>query len=177
MNNSTLNHQICSHQRALERFAMKFTGNRSDADDLVQDTIMRALSFADLYKEGTNLRAWLYTIMKNTFINNFRKETKCKKIMDSVGNLSSCHLADCASTNQGENKFIHDDITIALRNLDTTYSGPFIKHCDGYKYQEIADELNIPMGTVKTRIHVAKQILQNSLKMYTEDYYKKKNCN
>jgi len=149
---------------------MKFTNDVEDANDLVQDTIIKAIRYRDLYKQGTNLRGWLYTIMKNTFINDYRKGARRNSIIETCEDLSSHQLQTSASNNLGENKFIMQDINKALDSLQPEYAKPFLRYFEGYKYHEIAVELNIPIGTVKTRIHVARQILKGQLKMYKERF-------
>lgn len=170
MENITLSNEICSHRSCLENFALKFTNDIEDANDLVQDTIIKAIRYHNLYKQGTNLRGWLYTIMRNTFINDYRKGSKRNAIMETSEDLSSQQLRNSATTNQGENKFIMEDIHKALGRLQSEYSKPFLRYFEGYKYHEIAEELNIPIGTVKTRIHMARQILKAQLKMYRDKF-------
>lgn len=166
MENVTLNHQICDHRSCLESFAMKFTQDVEDANDLVQDTVIKAMRYHHLYKQGTNLRGWLYTIMRNTFINNYRKGCRKNALIETSEDLSSYQLQGSASTNQGENKFVLEDINKAMDRLQPEYSRPFLRYFEGYKYHEIAEELNIPIGTVKTRIHMARQGLKAQLKVY-----------
>lgn len=166
MNNISLNREICDHKSALDLFARKFTNDLEDANDLVQDTMIKALRYSDLYKEGTNLKGWLYTIMRNTFINSYRKVSRKNNIIDTTEELSSAQLKTSAAVNLGENKFIMEDINKALAVLEPAHSVPFLMYFEGYKYHEIADELKIPIGTVKTRIHMARQVLKNNLKMY-----------
>lgn len=170
MENITLSNEICSHRSCLESFALKFTNDIEDANDLVQDTIIKAIRYHNLYKQGTNLRGWLYTIMRNTFINDYRKGSKRNAIMETSEDLSSYQLRSSATMNQGENKFIMEDIHKALGRLQPDYSRPFLRYFEGYKYHEIAEELQIPIGTVKTRIHMARQILKAQLKMYRDKF-------
>lgn len=170
MENMTLNNEICNHRSCLETFAMKFTNDVEDANDLVQDTIIKAIRYHEMYKQGTNLRGWLYTIMKNTFINDYRRGSKRNALIQTSEDLSSFQLLGSAQTNKGENKFMMDDINKALAKLQPEYSGPFLRYFEGYKYHEIAEELNIPIGTVKTRIHMARQILKEQLKMYRNSF-------
>ena len=166
MKNLTLNSEICKHQNCLESFAMKFTKDVEDAHDLVQDTIVKAIRYHKLYKGGTNLRGWLYTIMRNTFINDYRRTVKRRAIVETSEDLSSFQLSRSAESNRAENKFVMEDINKAMAKLQPEYSVPFLKYFEGFKYHEIADELNIPIGTVKTRIHLARQVLKNQLKVY-----------
>lgn len=165
---TTLNHQICNHRPCLESFAMKFTKNVEDANDLVQDTVIKAIRYHNLYKKGTNLRAWLYTIMRNTFINDYKRLNRKTALIVTTDDFSSYQLKTSSSTNQGVNKFIMQDINKAMEHLQPEYSLPFLRYFEGYKYHEIADELGIPVGTVKTRIHVARRVLKAKLKMYNK---------
>lgn len=166
MKNLTLNSEICKHQDCLEQFALKFTKDVEDANDLVQDTIIKAIRYHKLYKEGTNFRGWLYTIMRNTFINSYRRGARRRAVIETSEDLSSYQLSSSADSNRGENKFVMEDINKALAKLQPEYSKPFLRYFEGYKYHEIAEELNIPIGTVKTRIHMARQVLKNQLKVY-----------
>nr|WP_199082276.1 sigma-70 family RNA polymerase sigma factor [Pedobacter sp. ASV19] len=170
MENTMLNDQICNQRSCLENFAMKFTNDMEDANDLVQDTLIKAIRYHHLYKQGTNLRAWLYTIMRNTFINDYRKDSRKKAVIQTSEDLSSYQLCNSASVNIGENKFVMEDIHKAMDQLQSEYSVPFLKYFEGFKYHEIAEELNIPLGTVKTRIHMARQFLKGQLKMYSDRF-------
>ncbi|WP_158795493.1 RNA polymerase sigma factor [Pedobacter sp. L105] len=163
---NSINSQICTHESSLYSFAVKFTRNHEDASDLVQDTMLRAIRYAGMYKEGTNLRAWLYTIMKNTFINNYRMSEAKNKVVQTHEDLTSLHLLKSAPQNLAEDQFIGEDINKALKNISPVYSAPFNRYVEGFKYQEIAEEFHIPIGTVKTRIHIARQLLKKSLKIY-----------
>ncbi|EDM36733.1 RNA polymerase ECF-type sigma factor [Pedobacter sp. BAL39] len=170
MKNITFNYQIYDHKSSLQNFAMNFTKNVEDANDLVQDTMLKAIRYSALYQKGTNLRGWLFTIMRNTFINNYRRMSKRQSVITTTEDLSSYQLTSSASNNQGENKMMMEDIQKALEKLQPEYYTPFIKYFEGYKYHEIADKLGIPIGTVKTRIHVARQVLKGNLKMYSEEF-------
>ena len=166
MNNILLNSELNDHQTALNAFAMNFTRNADDANDLVQDTFVKALRYSHLYQEGTNLKGWLYTIMKNTFINNYRKLDLRREHILTTEELFSSQLLKSAATNLGEGTLVEEDINKALKNLNPACLIPFIKYFEGFKYHEIAEELNIPIGTVKTRIHEARKYLKHDLKMY-----------
>ena len=166
MHTINLNTEICNHRSCLETFAFKFTGDVEDANDLVQDTIIKAIRYVHLYKEETNLRGWLYTIMKNTFINSYRSGTRRKAVITTAEDLSMYQTSKNTAKNLGENKFVMEDIHKALANLQSDYATPFLRYFEGYKYHEIAEELDIPIGTVKTRIHMARQGLKAQLKMY-----------
>lgn len=169
MKNISFTSEINTHQSALQNFAINFTNDFDDAKDLVQDTFVKALKYADLYEDGTNLRGWLYTIMKNTFINDYRKSSMKKKVIYTTEEIQPYHLMKSSTMNLGVGALIGEDIHKALEKLDPAYQVPFLKFFEGYKYHEIADDLSIPIGTVKTRIHEARKILKTNLKMYKAD--------
>ena len=162
-----MNNELCKHQTCLEAFAMKFVNNVEDANDLVQETLIKAIRYHALYKEGTNLRGWLYTIMRNTFINSYRRGNRRKQVVETHEDLNSFQLMGSASENLGVGKFVVEDVNKALEQVPADLKVPFLRYFEGYKYHEIADELGIPMGTVKTRIHMARQLLKTKLKMYS----------
>lgn len=160
------NTMVTRQTDSLKLYALRFTHDVEDANDLVQDTILKALSYCDKFKEGTNLKGWLYTIMKNTFINKYRRLVKIGTLVTQSEDIHYSNLMYSASKNRGESKFIMDDIKNALRNLSDEYYVPFSMYYDGHKYHEIAEHLTIPIGTVKTRIHVARKMLKKSLHDY-----------
>lgn len=161
-----LNDVLNEHMPQLRSFAYKFTKDDSEADNLMQDTMLKAVKYADHFKEGTNLKAWLFTILRNTFINEYRREARKNAVITQEEEISSAHLMNSASKNVAEGKFAMADIQRSLSKLPKCYYDPFIQYFEGYKYHEIAEELGIPIGTVKTRIHMARQILQKQLKVY-----------
>lgn len=164
----TFSQELAAYRSSLYFFALSFTHDVEDANDLVQDTMVKALRYSELFKEGTNFKAWLYTILRNTFINDFRKNARSSKVFTVSEEITNAQLSKSAYTNQGENKFMMNDIQCALKNLQAEYRVPFLKYFEGYKYHEIAEELNIPIGTVKTRIHFARNILKKQLRMYND---------
>lgn len=172
MKNNTLDYQIFEHKNSLQAFAMRFTQNTDDADDLVQDTMLKAIRYASKYTEGTNLKAWLFIILKNTFINDYRRLVKQKSLITTQEDLSSDLLFKSSTSNRADDKFMGDDINKAFQQLEPAYSVPFLKYFEGYKYHEISEMLEIPIGTVKTRIHVARHLLKSNLKMYNQEYKK-----
>ena len=170
MTKNEFNLQLNDHSGSLQSFALNFTKDIEDANDLVQDTMLKAVTYYSKFKEGTNLKGWLFTIMKNTFINNYRRLVKTNALITQTDEITSANLHYSATNNASESKFVIGDINKALATLQPEYYVPFIKYFEGYKYQEIADELNIPIGTVKTRIHVARQYLKDQLKQYKGSY-------
>ena len=165
MTKNEFNLKLNDHSVSLQSFALNFTKDIEDANDLVQDTMLKAVTYYSKFKEGTNLKGWLFTIMKNTFINNYRRLVKTNALITKSDDISSANLHYSASRNTSDSKFVIGDINKALATLQPEYHIPFVKYFEGYKYHEIAEMLNIPIGTVKTRIHVARQILKKFLKM------------
>ena len=161
------NSMVTDQSESLKMYALRFTRNDEDANDLVQDTILKAITYYDKFKAGTNLKGWLYTIMKNTFINNYRRITKTNTFVTQADDISSENLVYSSTKNKGESTFVMEDIREALLDLSDEYYIPFTMYFEGYKYHEIADHLAIPIGTVKTRIHVARKTLKSSLKAYS----------
>lgn len=131
MENTSLNHQICNHRSCLKAFAMKFTNDVEDANDLVEDTLIKAIRYHSLYKQGTNLRGWLYTIMKNTFINHYRRNSRKTALIETKEDFTPYQLSGSAANNQGENKFVMEDIHKALGRLQPEYSIPFLRYFEG----------------------------------------------
>lgn len=157
---------VASHLDYLRPYALHFTRMEDRADDLVQETILKAINYRDKFQEGSNLKAWLYTIMKNTFINNYRRSTKANKVVIQTDEIYADSMLHSSSNNHAEDKFIRKDIETALNRLSDEYYKPFMMHFEGYKYHEIAEYFMIPIGTVKTRIHIARKLLKKSLKHY-----------
>ena len=166
MDKNEFNSLVMRQSSSLKMYALHFTRDDDDANDLVQDTILKAITYYNKFKEGTNLKGWLYTIIKNTFINNYRRFVKISSFVTKSDEISSANLVFSSTKNQGESKFVMDDIKYALSKLPREYNIPFTMYFEGHKYHEIAEYLVIPIGTVKTRIHVARKILKRSLKPY-----------
>ncbi|MDX2301719.1 MAG: RNA polymerase sigma factor [Microscillaceae bacterium] len=150
----------------LRPFALRLTQNSDDADDLLQETLLKAVTHQDKFKEGTNLKAWLYTIMRNTFITNYQRITRRNTFIDSTEDLHYLNSIEHSTRNDAYMHFTLEDIHQAIDSVDEIYRKPFIMHYRGFKYKEIATKLKIPLGTVKNRIHIARKELQDKLKQY-----------
>ena len=158
------NYKLTSMQKHLEYFARKLTNNEDDAQDLLQETFLKALIFKDKFAEATNLKAWLFTIMKNIFINNYRRSVRAKTIIDTTDNLyhlnnSTSHIPVTPDTIISEK-----EITMEIENLSDDHRVPFEMHTQGFKYKEIAEKLEISIGTVKSRIFFTRKRLMENLK-------------
>ena len=144
----------------LHSFAYTLTKNIEDAKDLYQETAFRAMTNREKFRPGTNFKAWLFTIMKNIFINNYRKKTKANTIMDSTENMYYINSGSVSISNSAESSIMMQELTKMISGLDDSIKIPFLMHYQGYKYQEIADHLTLPLGTVKSRIFFARKELK-----------------
>ena len=147
---------------SLKSHAMRLTRDTNDAEDLIQETIVRALSNEDKFQEGTNIKAWLFTIMRNIFINDYRKKVKRNTLIDTTDNMHYIN-SGITTTNAGERSFVMNDIKKALATIPAELRIPFMMYYKGYRYHEIAEQLNLPLGTVKSRIFFARKELEGML--------------
>lgn len=160
------NTALVAQQQGLKNFALSLTSDREEAQDLLQDTFMKALLYKDKFVQSTNLKAWLYMIMKNTFINAYRRSVKTREIMSRSKDVSSLGISKNNQKNTAEAAIEHKEINYAIDTLEEEYKVPFKRFYDGFKYKEIAEELDLPIGTVKSRIFIARKKLMEELKDY-----------
>ncbi len=159
--------KVQEHQFILNNYALQLTQNQDDANDLVQETFLKAMKYCKKFKTGTNLKGWLYTIMRNSFINNYRRNTKRNSFMDTQEEQYIIDSAKSFNTyNDGEITFMRKDLERAIDTLADDLRITFELNAAGFKYHEIAEKLNIPIGTVKTRIFVARRKLRTELEEY-----------
>ena len=149
---------------SLQTFAYTLTKNSEDAKDLYQETAFRAIKHREKFAAGTNLKAWLFTIMKNTFINNYRKKSRANTILDSTENQYYLNSGSKPIDNQGESNIMMTELTKMVESLDDNIKVPFLMHYQGFKYSEIAEDLELPLGTVKSRIFFARKELKELVK-------------
>ena len=147
-------------QGNLLNFAYMLTSNRDDAYDLLQDTTLKALDNADKYADNTNLKGWVFTIMRNIFINNYRRTQRAATVVDTTENLYHLNISQDSGIEAPEESFHASEITEAIDSFADEYRIPFQMHVAGYKYNEIAEHMNLPLGTVKSRIFLARKKLQ-----------------
>lgn len=167
MKQNSFKTKIITLSDSLHPFALNLTKDPEESKDLLQETVYRALCNEDKYTKGTNLKAWLFTIMKNIFINNYRKKVKRNTIIDTTDNLFYINMNERIIPNKAESNFVLDDIREAVTGLEDEYRVPFIMHYEGFKYHEIADQLKLPLGTVKSRIFFARKALKEKLAAYS----------
>lgn len=156
--------RILGIQDNMFNFAMMLTANRDDANDLLQDTTLKALDNQDKYVDNVNFKGWVLTIMRNIFINNYRKVVRSQTMIDQTEDLYHLNLSQDSGFDTPEGSLSVKEITKAINNLNNDLKMPFSMFLSGYKYNEIADKLNLPLGTVKSRIFFARQDLQGKLK-------------
>lgn len=154
------NTQISQLYGTLELFTSKFTRDKEDSEDLIQETILKALANRDKFSANTNLKGWLYTIMRNTFINKYRKQRFQNTYHDDTENQFHLNKVDNYTFSNPGSNYEYKELMQRVENLPAQYGDPFLMYFNGYKYQEIADELNIPIGTVKNRIFQARKMMQ-----------------
>jgi len=160
------NSSLIGMKSNLQRFAMSLTSDRDSALDLVQDTYLKAITYKDKFVDYTNLKAWVFTIMKNTFINSYRRNIKENTLIDGTRDLYYVNMPHDKGYISPESNYAEGEIEAAINSLSDEFRIPFRMHIEGYKYKEIADKLNLKIGTVKSRIFFTRQKLMLLLKDY-----------
>lgn len=155
---------LVSIQSELFRFALKLTSDRENANDLLQETSLKALDNEDKYTPDTNFKGWIYTIMRNIFINSYRKSVRDQTFLDQTDNLFYLNQPQDSGFDATESAYDLKEMYRMVNELPKEYRIPFAMHVSGFKYREIADKLNLPLGTVKSRIFSTRQKLQQDLK-------------
>ncbi len=151
-------------QDELLRFAYKLTSDRDEANDLLQETSLKALDNEDKYEADTNFKGWMYTIMRNIFINNYRKIVRDQTFVDQTDNLYHLNMPQDSGFESVIGSYDLKEIHKVVNSLPKEYKVPFTMHVSGFKYREIAERLRLPLGTVKSRIFFTRQKLQSELK-------------
>ncbi|MDE3143559.1 MAG: RNA polymerase sigma factor [Bacteroidota bacterium] len=150
----------------LKPFAITLTRDQEQAKDLIQETLYRALANKEKYNVGTNIKAWLYTIMRNIFINNYRRLAKQQTVSDSTVNEYFINSTQIAVANDAVARMNMKEVQAAIYQLPDIFKKPFLLYFDGYKYHEIADMLHEPLGTIKSRIHFARKLLKTQIERH-----------
>ena len=166
MSTLEFNQLLVNNAEFLTPFAITLTRDNEAAQDLFQETLYRALANKEKYNVGTNIKAWLFTIMRNIFINDYRRRAKQKTIFDNSAGDYLINLKQVSVRNTAESSLQVKEINEAIHQLPEIFKTPFTLYFDGYKYQEIADVLGEPLGTVKSRIHFARKLLKDRLTRY-----------
>ncbi len=163
MSTKNFNEQFLSLRESLYNFAYKLSHNSEEAKDLYQETAYRAFSNVDKFIPGTNMKAWLSTIMKNSFINHYRKNNRTRHIIDSTDTMYYINSGSSAIANEAESNIMMEELDSMLKELDVSLRVPFEMYYIGHKYQEIADTLHIPLGTIKCHIFYARKELKEKI--------------
>lgn len=150
----------------LHFFALKLTSNEEEAKDLVQETFLKALTYRSKLITKASVKGWLYTIMKNTFINQYRRESKFGDIMNQFEHQGYVSTSTSQKSISPDKAMSVKDIEQSIDDLPEVYKVPFKMKLEGYKYQEISDYVAVPVGTIKSRIFLARKLLMENLKDY-----------
>lgn len=161
------NHQLLHLETKLGYFAKSLTLDSESAKDLLQETMLKAISNRDKFQGDKNLKAWVFTIMKNTFINNYRRTVRASTIIDSTDNLYYLNQNVGSSYQSPESQYNTLEIKKAITELPDDYRIPFEMHTRGYKYKEIAEHLSQPLGSIKSKIFFARRRLMEKLKDFS----------
>ena len=164
MRSAEFTQNLLGLQTELHRFAMKLTADKEEADDLLQETSLKALDNEEKYTPDTNFKGWMYTIMRNIFINNYRKTVRDQTFVDQTDNLYHLNLPQDSGFESTEGNYDLKEIRKIVNSLPKEYRVPFSMYVSGFKYREIAVKLALPIGTVKSRIYFTRQRLQKELK-------------
>ena len=163
------NNALLGLSNKLHYYALSLTSDSEGADDLLQETFLKALTYREKFAQNTNFKAWIYTIMKNTFINDYRRNVKTKNTFDGSGSdLHLLYSKDVVDPGP-DSQFSSKEINKTIDELEDEYRVPFTMFLDGFKYKEIAEELDLPLGTVKSRIFFTRKKLEKSLKDYANN--------
>lgn len=163
MSTTEFNHLVLVSSEALKPFAVSLTRDNELAKDLYQETLYKAFANMDKYNIGTNIKAWLYTIMRNIFINDYRRKAKRSIISHDPTTDYQAFNIPGLTFNNTESNILLKDIHKKINNLPEIFKRPFRLYFEGYKYHEIAYAMNEPLGTIKSRIHFARKLLKEQI--------------
>ena len=166
MEATTFQNRLMGLQANLLNFAYMLTSNRDDAYDLLQDTTLKALDNREKYVDNTNFKGWVFIIMRNIFINNYRRIARSATVIDQTEDCYHLNLSQDSGLESPDGSYAAAEITSAINEFPEKYRVPFSMHVAGYKYNEIAEEMNLPLGTIKSRIFFARQELQKRFADY-----------
>jgi RNA polymerase sigma factor (sigma-70 family) len=143
-------------------FAMRLTSSKENAKDLMQETLMRCYANKHKFEAGTNFKSWMTTVMYHSFVNHYRKRKSKRKVLQTVNNYSQITEGKSIGVRADED-LLHKELKSIVNELPNKFHHPFQMLLDGYKYQEISETLDVPIGTIKSRIHYARQKTKKKL--------------
>lgn len=161
--NETFKQRVLGLQSNLLSFAYQLTTDKEEARDLLQDTTLKALDNEEKYVDNVNFKGWIFTIMRNIFINNYRQTVRKATVIDQTEDLYHLNISQDSGLSTPEGSYAVKEITAALDGFSDDYKIPFNMYVAGYKYNEIAEKMNLPLGTVKSRIFFARKRLREQL--------------
>lgn len=170
MNALQFQKKLLSMQENMMNFALMLTANRDDAQDLMQDTTLKVLDNQEKFVDNINFKGWVLTVMRNIFINNYHKIVRTQTVVDQGVDLYNLDVVNDSGFDSPDGAYQIQEITKAINGLNNELKVPFSMFLSGYKYNEIADKLDVPLGTVKSRIFFARQELQKVLKDFRQGY-------
>jgi RNA polymerase sigma-70 factor, ECF subfamily len=157
---NAFNQQLTLATPSLKNFSFQLTRNREDANDLFQETALKIIANESKFALDSNFKGWALTIMRNTFINNYRKAKRRYLANDKVEKVVMDRSNGYSTRNQGDGNLMYNDIQVMVNKLNSDVKEPFLMAYDGFKYDEIAETLDLPVGTIKSRIFVARKQLK-----------------
>ena len=166
MTNSQFSKELTLLEKGLREYALKLTKDRFDASDLYQETAYKATKNLYQFRDNTNLRAWLMTIMRNIFINDYRKKRKRQTLQDGSNNTYLINSGEGSVVNEGAYNLDFEELSMIVDRLENYLKIPFLLAFEGYQYDEIASELDVPLGTIKSRIFLARKKLKKFISYY-----------
>lgn len=169
MNTLQFQKKLLGMQENMMNFALMLTANKDDAKDLLQDTTLKVLDNQEKFVDNVNFKGWVLTVMRNIFINNYHKLVRTQTIVDQSVDLYNLDVINDSGFNSPDGSYQIQEITKAINELNDDLRIPFSMFLSGYKYNEIAEKLNVPLGTVKSRIFFARQELQKVLKSFRSE--------
>ncbi len=167
MTNVQFNNALLNLRGVLYVYAVRLTSDSEQANDLLQETLLKVLTYRDKFTQNTNFKAWVYTIMRNTFINEYRRNVKVKNSFADTGICDFQLFPTDKVYSAPDSIYNAKEINQNIDALDDDYRIPFVMFLEGYKYKEVAEKLDLPIGTVKSRIFITRQKLRESLKEYS----------
>ncbi|MDR1402751.1 MAG: RNA polymerase sigma factor [Tannerellaceae bacterium] len=167
MNALQFQNNLLSIQENMMNFALLLTSNHHDAEDLMQETVLKVLDNKDKFVDNSNFKGWVLTVMRNIFINNYHKIIRTQVVIDQIPDFDGLDIIDEFGLETSEYFFQLQELSDAINKLDDELKIPLSMHLSGYKYAEIAKNLKIPLGTVKSRIFFARRELQKELSEFS----------
>ncbi len=164
MNALQFQKNLLSMQENMMNFALMLTTNRDDAQDLMQDTTLKVLDNQEKFVDHINFKGWVLTVMRNIFINNYHRIVRSQNLIDTGADVYNLDIPVDSSIYSPESAYQLKEIQKAINSLNNDIKIPFVLFLDGYKYNEIAKKMDTPLGTVKSRIFIARRQLQVLLK-------------